>query len=156
MVQTFKKQKGVTMTHKNKGNFAAKHPKGTVVSDELRQAVIKKSRNRSITCAAAHDIARNFTVSPLKIGKAVDLLECRIRKCQLGLFGYYPEKKIVEPVVYVPSDLKNSIFTHLQTGRLSCAKAWELAEAMELSRLKFCAVCETLNIKISSCQLGAF
>ena len=144
------------MTHKDKGHFAAKHPQGAVVSDELRQAIEKKSRNHSITCAAAHDIARNLIISPMEVGKAIDLLEYHIRKCQLGLFGYHPEKKIVKPAAHVPSDLKNSIFTHLQNGRLSCAKAWELAEVMELSRLKFCGTCETLNIKISPCQLGAF
>jgi hypothetical protein len=150
------KKEGVTMPHKNKGTFTAKHPKGTVVSDKLRQAVRQKSRNLSITCAKAHNIAHDLAVSPLEVGKAVDLLECRIRECQLGLFGYYPEKKIVTPVTNIPSGLKNRILPHLQAGRLSCVKAWELAESLGLSRLKFCAFCEALNVKISPCQLGAF
>jgi hypothetical protein len=144
------------MTHKDKGGFAAKHPQGTVVSDELRQAVTKKSSDQSITCAKAHNIAQDLAVSPQEVGKAIDLLECHIRKCQLGLFGYSPEKKIARPAGDVPADFADIISPYLKNGRLACAKAWELAENRGVSRLKFCAFCEALNIKISPCQLGAF
>lgn len=144
------------MTHHDKGNFAAKHPKGATVSNELQQAVAERRRGQVITCAAAHAIARELNIAPAEVGKAIDLSECRISKCQLGLFGYHPEKKIVVPAAEVPPDPAQSITAHLHNNRLSCEKAWQLAETQNISKLEFCAVCEALNIKISPCQLGAF
>ncbi|MHB8170151.1 MAG: hypothetical protein ACYDG6_01200 [Thermincolia bacterium] len=41
-------------------------------------------------------------------------------------------------------------------GRLSCAKAEELAEELGVRRAVIGQVCEELKIKIKSCQLGCF
>lgn len=41
-------------------------------------------------------------------------------------------------------------------GRLSCLKAFELADKLGLSVRKIGAVAEGLKIKIVSCQLGCF
>lgn len=144
------------MSHEDKGNFAAKHPQDTVVSTELRQALEKKVHNQSITCAAAHKVARNLNISPAQVGVAFDMLEYRLCKCQMGLFGYEPEKKIVKPAADVSPELERSITAHLQGKRLPCLAAWRIAEKEGLSRLECSCVCEALKVKISPCQLGAF
>jgi hypothetical protein len=144
------------MTRQNKGHFANKHPKGTTVAEELRQAIIDQYQEKSITCGKAHFIARRLTISPSEVGKALDLLEYHICNCQLGLFGYNPKKKIVEPASEVSSALKNSIKSYLKNDHIACFDVWQIADEHAISRLACCAACEALKIKISPCQLGAF
>ncbi len=144
------------MTHHDKGNFAAKHPKNTIISDDLRQAINEKSRDESITCAAAHAISQDLHLPPLEVGRAIDVMECHIKKCQMGLFGYSPKKKIVTAAPHVDPRLKTEIENRLKNGRLPCKDAWQLADKNGLSRLDIGAICEALSLKISPCQLGAF
>ena len=40
-----------------------------------------------IACALALDMARNLEIPPGKMGRFLNLLEIKIRKCQLGCFG---------------------------------------------------------------------
>jgi hypothetical protein len=144
------------MTHHDKGHFAAKHPKGTMLDPTVESAIKQKSRKGTITCAAAHELAESLNLVPLKIGEAIDLMEYRISKCQLGLFGYSPQKKIVTPAPQVPPDLASEIRENLLNGKLPCATAWQLADRRGLSRLALSEACEALGIKVSPCQLGAF
>jgi len=39
---------------------------------------------------------------------------------------------------------------------LSCAVSWEIADALQLTRMAVSEACEALKIKIKPCQLGAF
>jgi hypothetical protein len=144
------------MPHKPKGGYSAKYPQGTTVSEELRRVVAEKSTAGTITCAAAHKISRDLNIPPSEVGKAIDLMEYHLHKCQLGLFGYKPEKKIAQPPATVSSELRDHIAAHLENGRLSCAAAWRSADTHAMSRLEFGGVCEALKLKISPCQLGAF
>ena len=50
----------------------------------------KKMKNNRISCAGAHKIASVLHAAPAEVGRTIDLLEARIVKCQLGLFGYAP------------------------------------------------------------------
>ncbi len=144
------------MRHHDKGNFAAKHPKDAVVENDLRQAISEKSTDQSITCASAHAVSRNLNLTPKEVGRAIDIMEQHIKKCQLGLFGYFPEKKIVKAIPHVDPQLKSDIESRLKNGRLPCKDAWRIAEEKGLSRLEIGSVCESLSLKISPCQLGAF
>jgi hypothetical protein len=144
------------MTHHDKGHFAAKHPSGTLLDPIVEKGIKEKSRQGSITCAAAHELAHQLNLSPANIGVAIDLMEYRIAKCQLGLFGYSPQKKIVTPARQVTSELASQIRSNLIADRLPCAAAWQLADDRGLSRLELSAACEALGIKVSPCQLGAF
>ena len=74
----------------------------------------------------------------------------------MGLFGYSPKKKIVQPAKEIAPDLKQAINDALSDGRLPCAAAWAIAKQINLPRMKVSAACEALKIKIKPCQLGAF
>ena len=144
------------MTHEDAGHYAAKHPKGVEADPKAVEQVRQKLSNNHITCAAAHEIAAKLSVTPAQVGMTIDLLEARITKCQLGLFGYSPQKNIVKPADSVSPDLKNAIETGLIDGRISCERCWEIATQKGLKKIEVASACETLCIKIKPCQLGAF
>jgi hypothetical protein len=95
-------------------------------------------------------------VSPAEVGFTTDILEIRIVKCQLGLHGFYPEKRIVKPAENVSQTLEKAIRDSLVDGKLDCAGAWDIAKRLGIARMDVSSACEGLKIKISSCQLGAF
>jgi PIN domain nuclease of toxin-antitoxin system len=74
----------------------------------------------------------------------------------MGLYGYLETQKIVQPAKEIPAELKTEITSSLQDGKLSCAAAWEIAGKFNMTRMKVCAACEAMEIKIKPCQLGAF
>jgi hypothetical protein len=144
------------MTHADKGKYFQKHPEQTKVDAVFQQEILKEVSNNDIKCSAAEEIARGRGVTLGEIGTAIDLLNINIIECQLGLFGYSPEKKIVQPAKEIASALKDEIEKSLAYGRLPCAAAWEIARNLNLPRMRISAACESLHIKIKPCQLGAF
>jgi putative aminopeptidase FrvX len=78
-----------------------------------------------------------------------------LAKCQLGLFGYTPKKKIVKSQPPTPK-LKQLIIAKQKDNRLGCSAAWEIAADLNLSKMAVSGACEALNIRIKPCQLGAF
>lgn len=144
------------MTHSSKEGYAGKHPESAVLEEELAQALRGEIREGCISCAAAHRVAERLTRSPIEVGRALDLMEVRLTRCQLGLFGYAPQKRIVEAAEQWDPPLENDIRTALHDDRLPCLAAWSLAERHGLSRLAVANVCEALGIKVRPCQLGAF
>ena len=140
----------------HKGNFAAKHGPEIKADPAIAEALGSKAEEGRVSCSAAHRIARDLKVPAAAVGVAIDLAEYRINKCQLGLFGWYPEKRIVKPAESVEPELEKAIQAALKNGRLSCSDAWAIAERSALSRMEIAAVCEALQIRISPCQLGAF
>ena len=144
------------MTHEDRGHFAKKHSPDRKVKPEIADALKKQISDGKVTCAAAHKIAGDLNETPSEVGFTMDMLELRIAKCQMGLFGYTPEKKIVKPVESIPQALQNAIQERLEHGRLSCKGAWDLAGTLAIKKMDVASACETLAIKISPCQLGAF
>ena len=144
------------MMHEDKGHYSKKHPSDRKVKPEVVDALKKQISDRGISCAAAHKVVSDLGESPAEVGFTLDSLEAAITKCQLGLFGYHPEKKIVKPVETIVQELEEAIRTNLVNDRLSCKSAWEIAERFEIKRMEVASTCEALKIKISPCQLGAF
>lgn len=144
------------MSHKPNEGYAAKHPDSAVLEKDLAEELQKEIRDGKIGCAAAHRVARRLGRPPAAIGKALDLMEVRLTRCQLGLFGYMPEGRIVKAAAKWDPSLEKDIREALQNGRLACAAAWDLARRHDLSRLEVGNVCEALGIKVRPCQLGAF
>lgn len=144
------------MTHSDAGNYKAKHSSDEKINESVGRAVEKKSIDGMITCADAEIIAGALKVTMRDVGLAVDLMEIRINKCQLGLFGYSPEKMIVRPADSVPDALEKSLREALVSGRLPCESAWNIAVQFGIPRMEVSAACETLKIKVKPCQLGAF
>jgi hypothetical protein len=122
----------------------------------LRETVRLRADNATMACAVAFAIAERLHAAPIDVGHALDLEEISIVKCQLGLFGYKPEKKIVRPMESVPDKLREEIDSGLIDGRLPCAQAWAIAEKFNMSKMDISGACEKLGIKIKPCQLGAF
>jgi hypothetical protein len=95
-----------------------------------------------------------------EVGVAVDFLETRITKCQLGLFGYprerFPEGRAVEAAEEASPDIEAAIRGCLVEGRLPCKSAWEIAAERGIPKMAVAAACEKLKIRVKPCQLGAF
>ena len=144
------------MTHEDAGHYSAKHGPGAKIDSKIADAIKKKMAAGKITCAAMHGISKSLDVSPSEVGKNADLLEVRLIKCQLGLFGYEPEKKIVTPADEVAPDISNAIQASVENNRVSCASCWNIAEKLGCGKMVVSAACEKLGAKISPCQLGAF
>jgi len=144
------------MTHEDADHYAAKHPKGTTCDSQIAEALKQVISGGQITCAAAHNIAKQLKISPAVVGMNMDLLEIRLKKCQLGLFGYGKQKKAVKPLKNIPLELNRAIRESMTDGRISCKKCWEAAQRTGRSKLDVSGTCDTQNIKISPCQLGAF
>ncbi|MEX1326609.1 MAG: hypothetical protein AB1Z29_07405, partial [Desulfobacterales bacterium] len=89
-------------------------------------------------------------------GRGIDLMDIRLVKCRLGLFGYRPEKKAVEPKAPRSRELEEAIRAALIENKLSCHAAWEIAHMFQIPKMDVSAACEALGIKIKPCQLGAF
>jgi hypothetical protein len=144
------------MTHHDAGHYKAKHPAGWKLNEKAAEAVREKAVDGKISCADAARIAGRLQIGMADMGATIDLLEIQLVKCQLGLFGYSPEKIIVKPAATVSSDLADAIRGALVKGRLPCGAAWEIADRAKRSRMDVSAACETLKIKVKPCQLGAF
>ncbi len=144
------------MTHEDRGHYAKKHPPDRKVQPEIAEALKQKATKRKVSCAAAHKIAGDLNVPPAEVGFTIDTLEIRIIKCQMGLYGYHPEKRIVKPAETVTQSLEKAIRDALVNGKIECAAAWDIAKKFGIARMDVSSACETLKVKISSCQLGAF
>jgi hypothetical protein len=144
------------MKRQNGQKFANKHDSDAKIDERIKNALEQQTKNNEVPCAVAFKIAETLKVSPSDVGKTADLLEMTLVKCQLGLFGYKPNKKIVKPKAPENSDLEKAIRDALIDGKLPCRKAWDIARSQDLSKMAISAVCEHLKIKIKPCQLGAF
>jgi penicillin V acylase-like amidase (Ntn superfamily) len=136
--------------------FADKHEADTRINGSIKEQIIRRTKNNEMACATAFKIAEGLNVPAAEVGKTADLLELKLVKCQLGLFGYTPEKKIVKPKAARDPKMQNAIEDSLVEGALSCARAWEIARNFDVPKMTVSAVCEQLEIKIRPCQLGAF
>ncbi len=145
-----------TMTHEDAGHYAAKHSKGAQADPNVVEQVRQKLSENHISCAAAHAVAADLSIAPSYVGMTIDLLEARIVKCQMGLFGYSPQKNIVTPADSVSPELKNAIETELTDSRISCEHCWEIASKQGIKKLDVASACESLGVKVKPCQLGAF
>ena len=144
------------MTRKDGPKFSEKHGSNAKADPAIKEKIEIKAKNGQVTCAAAFQIAEELEVSPAEIGKTLDLLEMKLIKCQLGLFGYTPEKKIVSPKDTTNQDLKNAIQNALVNDRLPCVGAWEIAARFQVPKLTVSSIAEAMGVKIKPCQLGAF
>ncbi|MFW6011797.1 MAG: hypothetical protein ACOC8R_01810 [Desulfosalsimonas sp.] len=122
----------------------------------IRKRMKERAEGGQLPCAVAFALAEELGVSPGVIGEYADRMDIRLVKCQLGLFGYEPEKKIVAPRETVSDELRSAIAERLENGRLPCREAFALAESFGVRKMEISGACETLGIKIKPCQLGAF
>ena len=136
--------------------FSDKHGPAASVDDSVKDKVLADAKDSELACAVAFKIAEALKTTPAEVGKAVDLLDFRLIKCQLGLFGYKPDKKIVKAKLPENPELENAIRNALTEERLACRDAWDIARQFQIPKMAVSNACEALKIKIKPCQLGAF
>ena len=144
------------MTEHDAGHYGKKHPSNSETDPRVISALKERATAGGVPCAVAFEVASELGVTPGLVGKTADLLELKLNKCQIGLFGYEPDRRIVEPAETVSGEQETWIRKELTDGRLSCEKVWELAKNPGLTKMAVSSACESLGIKISACQLGAF
>ena len=147
------------MSHQAAGHYALKHPKHPL-SPKIVAALKNRAKENHISCAEVHVIAKSFNVSPSVVGVQADLIELRLTRCILGLFGYGQGKKEkgknLDPHVTPSPELQELILRRAHDKRLSCLECWEIARDLKLKRVHVSSACEKMGIKITPCQLGAF
>ena len=144
------------MPHEYAGHYSTQHPQGTEYDAALASALRERAAGARITCTRAHDLAKASGASPAEVGKTADLLELRITECQMGLFGYSPEKRIVKPAKQVSDELRACIEAATRDGRITCVACWKIAQDLGLQKMEVSAACEGLGLKVKNCQIGAF
>jgi len=127
-----------------------------ISAEKVRHALDAAASDGDLPCAAAFDVAAALNITPAAVGDYADKFGFHLVRCQLGLFGYLPHKKIVEPLASVDAELADAIREGLVNDRLPCQTIWEIAERFNIPRMTVSAACETLGIKIKPCQIGAF
>lgn len=147
------------MTHAIQGHYALKHSESTRHPEIIAALQEKASANR-ISCAAVHAVAASFKVPPAEVGRQADLIEMRLTRCILGLFGHEHGKKgtrkNLDPQVDISPALENAVRGRAGNDKVSCLDCWEIAKNLDIPRARVSSACEQLKIKIKPCQLGAF
>ena len=126
------------------------------VTEGMLATVREIVQDEKIRCAQAFRLASDLGVSPTVIGIAADELGVHLARCQLGLFGYDEQKRIIEAATEVSPELEQAILGGLILGRLPCAVAWIIAKRLGISKMHVSGAAEKLGVRLSQCQLGAF
>ena len=133
-----------------------KNEKDKQQNPAITQEIKVRLRKDALACAVAFDIAGKLGCTPAEVGRTADLLHVSLVKCQLGLFGYKPQKKIVDSRMPQEPALGDAIRDGLVDDRLPCKTAWRIAAQFGVPKMTVSSACEALGIKIKPCQLGAF
>lgn len=143
------------MTHEDEGHYGLKH-KGKTLDSTIAKALEKRADNGTVSCSAVHAVASELAIPPAEAGVQADLMELRLTRCSLGLFGYGAEENKLMPAESVLPDLSDAIDNAADEGRISCLACWIIAKATNTKRKDVAAACEAKKLKIKPCQLGAF
>ena len=147
------------MTHGDTGKYASKHPPGTRPNEQIAKAIREKSPGDELACGIGEKISKELKVDISDVGITADLLEMKIKKCQLGLFGWGKKPnhgKDIHAAVSVSVEMKSALEEVAENGVVTCAGLWVIADRLGAERKVVSAACETLGLKIRGCQLGAF
>jgi hypothetical protein len=147
------------MAHEDAGKYAAKHPPGTTRNEQIPGAIREKSPGGKLTCAMGEKISRELKVDISEVGITADLLELKIKECQLGLFGWGDKPnhgKDIQAAESVPAEIKSALEKVAEKGGVTCAAVWAIADRLRVKRKAVSAACDALGLKIRMCQLGAF
>ncbi len=143
------------MTHKDRGHYAKKHS-DKQIDPGAKKLLEASAKQGKITCASVHGAAKELGITPAEAGAQADLLELRLIRCSLGLFGYDSDSNILSPMETIPNELNALLDQASNDGRISCHDCWNTAKALKLKRVEVSSACEAKGLRIKPCQLGAF
>ena len=135
--------------------FKDKHGPDAKIDPDIADEIKRHISNGQLPCAVAFQVAQKLNKAPAEVGKTADLMNLKLTKCQLGLFGYTPHKKIVKAQPPEPA-LQQALVDKQKDNRIACSAVWEIASVHNQSKMAVSGACEALNIRIKPCQLGAF
>ena len=147
------------MTHEDAGKYALKHPPGKRPNEQIAKAIREKSPGGELACGMGEKISKELKVDISEVGITADLLEMKIKKCQLGLFGWGKKPnhgKDIHAADSIPVEMKSALEEVAENGAVTCAALWAIADRLGVERKAVSAACDTLGLKIRACQLGAF
>jgi len=124
--------------------------------DDIQSLIRQYAADNELQCIDAFKISETLNVQPSEVGTCANQMKVRLIHCQLGLFGYYPTKKIIKPVNPINESIKQAIIDQLIDNKITCEKIFSIAHQFDLPKLTVSGTCEALEIKIKPCQLGAF
>lgn len=129
-------------------------------SDKIREMIAVHPQKGRLPCAVAHYIAASLAVTPIEVGTAATEMGVKLDQCQLGLFGYgrkgRSSYKILGRRVEVDQGVLDLIGSRAKAGRISCRELWDIAESSGITRAEAGNAADSLGIKVTPCQLGAF
>ena len=147
------------MTHEDSGKYALKHPPGIRPNEQIAKVLREKSPGGGLACRTGETISKELQVDLSEVGRTADLLEMKIKQCQLGLFGWGKKPdhgKAIRAEDSVPVEIQKALGELAENGMVTCVGLWRIADRLGVERKTLSAACETLGIKIRGCQLGAF
>jgi hypothetical protein len=147
------------MTHKDAKKYALNHPPGIRPNEQIAKAIREKSSGGELTCGMGEKISKELKVDMSEVGITADLLEMKIKKCQLGLFGWGKKPnhgKDIQAADSTSVEMKSALEEVAENGVVTCAGVWVIADRLGIERKAASAACETLGLKIRVCQLGTF
>jgi hypothetical protein len=147
------------VTHEDSGKYALKHPPGAKPDERIAKAIREKSPGSELACGMGEKISKDLKVDISEVGITADLLGVKIKKCQLGLFGW-PKKtnhgKDIQAAQSVSTEIKRALDDVAENGAVTCASLWAIADRLGIERKAVSTACDTLGLKIRACQLGTF
>ena len=126
------------------------------MNQEIAVQIKESLTEGRLPCPSAFKVARRLEVSPQQVREVADELDVRISRCQLGLFGYWPEGKPLEPAQEVEGELEVRIRDRVVEECLSCATVWDIAHELTMKRIDVARAADGLGIRITQCQLECF
>ncbi|MDD5306230.1 MAG: hypothetical protein PHU25_02805 [Deltaproteobacteria bacterium] len=123
--------------------------------------MIAANPDETLACAVAHYIAASLAVDPRDVGEAANQRKLKLAACQLGLFGYgrkgASDYKILGRKVGLDREILDRIMARAAPDKtITCRALWDLAAECGIMRAEAGNAADSLGLKISACQLGAF
>ena len=126
--------------------------------ETIDSVVLSTLRDGRLPCSFAFRLAEKQDWTPAQVGAEANRLDVRISRCQLGLFGYdsFRQKRLVQQLAEVPGDVTVSLRAAAVDSQIACAALWQIAEEHGLPRIAIACAAETLELRVTPCQLGCF
>jgi len=124
----------------------------------IESAVLATLRDGRLPCAFAFRLAGEHEWTPAQVGAEANRMDVRISRCQLGLFGYdsFRQKGLLQSFDEVPGDITVSLRAAANESQIACAALWRIADEHGVPRMAIACAAETLELRVTPCQLGCF
>lgn len=124
--------------------------------ETIAEKIKERMENGYLSCSVAFKLADQLGLSNGEMGRYADVLDLRLTKCRIGLFGYGKGVKLVKQLELVDTVLESRVDQFVKNERVNCEDVLKVADEFKISPVQVGSVCQTRGIKIKNCCLGAF